>query len=62
MGKRIKSRIGALERIKTLLLPISNIFVWLWGPVSLSYSSVKLVKGLLQGFYQIQNLIIIIKR
>ena len=47
-----KGGVGALEGVRALLLPTSDLSTGPWGPASSSCSSMKLVKGLLQGLCQ----------
>ena len=60
--KRTKKRIGISGNIKILLLLILDLFIVLWRLVNLFYSSVRLVKGLSQEFYQAYELRAIAKR
>ena len=48
-----KSRVGALGGVGALLLPVSDLFAWPWGPTSSFCSPVRLAGGLLQGFRQV---------
>ena len=52
---RTKSGIEASGEVKALLLLASDLFAGLWRLASLSYSSIRLAGGLLQGFHQAQN-------
>ena len=51
-GVEVLGEIGALEKVRTLSLPVFDLFVGLYGPASLSCSLIKLAKGLLQQFCQ----------
>ena len=45
--KRIRDKIGALEKIKTLLLLAFNLFIRFWESINLSCFLIKLAKRLL---------------
>ena len=51
--KKTRNKIRASKLVKGLLLPVFDYIIKLWASTSLSYSSVKLAGGLLQGFYQV---------
>ena len=58
---RIRGRVGAsggvkaLEEVRALLLPASDLFARPWGPASSSCSPVGSAGGFLQGLYRAWN-------
>ena len=53
--KGTRDGIGTLEGIKTLLLPVSDLFVWPRRLASSSYYLIKSTKRLLQELRQAQD-------
>ena len=51
----IRDRVGALGKVKALLLLVSDLFAWLWRPISSFCSLVKSAKRLLEGLHLAQD-------
>ena len=56
----IKSRVGALRKIRAPLMLALDLLTRFWVPIS-SFCSVKLTQRLMQGFYQAQDSKAIVK-